>query len=69
VELDLRGRRLRAALAAVLVPGNVPELLLVHAWLDLAGGRVGIVTGEVAMSPSSLIGATGIAVTGRPPLR
>jgi hypothetical protein len=45
VELDLRGRRLRAALAAVLMPGNVPELLLVHAWLDLAGGRVGIVTG------------------------
>jgi hypothetical protein len=53
----------------VLVPGNAPELRLVHARLDLAGGRAGIVTGEVAMSPSSLIAATGIAATGRPPLR
>jgi hypothetical protein len=25
-ELDARGRRLRAALAAALVPGNAPEL-------------------------------------------
>jgi hypothetical protein len=31
VDLDARGRRLRAALAAVLVPGNAPEVLLVHA--------------------------------------
>jgi hypothetical protein len=29
-----RGRRLRAALAAVLVPDNAPELRLVREWLD-----------------------------------
>jgi hypothetical protein len=32
--LDARGRRLRAALAAVLVPDNAPELRLVREWLD-----------------------------------
>jgi hypothetical protein len=32
--LDARGRRLRAALAAVQVPGDAPELRLVHEWLD-----------------------------------
>jgi hypothetical protein len=30
LELDARGRRLRAALAAVLVPDNAPELRLLH---------------------------------------
>jgi hypothetical protein len=34
VELDARGRRLRAALAAVLVRDDAPELRLVHGWLD-----------------------------------
>jgi hypothetical protein len=34
VELDARGRRLRAALAAVLMPDNAPELRLVREWLD-----------------------------------
>jgi hypothetical protein len=34
VELDAGGRRLRAALAAVLVPDNAPELRLVREWLD-----------------------------------
>jgi hypothetical protein len=34
VELDARGRRLRAALAAVLLPDNAPEPRLVHDWLD-----------------------------------
>jgi hypothetical protein len=34
VELDARGRRLRAALAAVLVRDNAPELRLMHEWLD-----------------------------------
>jgi hypothetical protein len=29
--MDSRARLLRAALAAVLVPGNAPEVLLVHA--------------------------------------
>jgi hypothetical protein len=32
--LDARGRRLRAALAGVLVPDNAPELRLVREWLD-----------------------------------
>jgi hypothetical protein len=34
VELDAGGRRLRAALAAVLVRDNAPELRLMHDWLD-----------------------------------
>ena len=33
--LDPRGRPLRAALAAVLVRDNTPELRLMHEWLDL----------------------------------
>jgi hypothetical protein len=33
-ELDARGRRLRAALAAVLVRDNAAELRLMHDWLD-----------------------------------
>jgi hypothetical protein len=35
IELDPRGRRLRAALAAVLVKGNAPELRLMHACATL----------------------------------
>jgi hypothetical protein len=38
VELTPAGRRLRAALAAVLVPGTAPELALAHRWLDSWGG-------------------------------
>ena len=34
MDLDPRGRRLRAALAAVLVRDRAPELRLVHRWLD-----------------------------------
>ena len=34
MELDRAGRRLRAALAAVLVKAEAPELALVHRWLD-----------------------------------
>ena len=34
MELDRAGRRLRAALAAVLVHADEPELRLVHRWLD-----------------------------------
>jgi hypothetical protein len=34
VEADACGRGLRAALAAVLVPADAPELRLVHKWLD-----------------------------------
>jgi hypothetical protein len=37
VQLDPRGRRLRAALAAVLVRDNQPELKLMRDWLDLVG--------------------------------
>jgi hypothetical protein len=33
-DLDARGRRLRAALAAVLVRDNAPELRLMREWLD-----------------------------------
>jgi hypothetical protein len=38
VEFDARGRRLRAALAAVLVRDNAPELRLVRDWLDSWSG-------------------------------
>src|SRR6266850_3626654 len=41
VELDARGRRLRAALAAVLVRADAPELRLAHQWLD-SGSGVGL---------------------------
>jgi hypothetical protein len=34
VELNARGRRLRAALAAVLIRAHAPELAVVHRWLD-----------------------------------
>jgi hypothetical protein len=37
-ELDSRGRRLRAALAAVLVRDRARELDLVHQWLDTWAG-------------------------------
>jgi hypothetical protein len=40
--LDARGRRLRAALAAVLVKANAPELKLVHDLLDSWSG-IGLV--------------------------
>ena len=45
MELDARGRRLRAALAAVLVADNAPELRLVHNWLDSWSGIGLIVVG------------------------
>jgi hypothetical protein len=44
-ELDARGRRLRAALAAVLVRDNAPELRLVRAWLNNWSGIGLIVVG------------------------
>jgi hypothetical protein len=37
-ERDARDRRLRAALAAVLVKADAPELRLVHRWLDSWSG-------------------------------
>lgn len=45
MELDTRGRRLRAALAAVLVRADAPELRFVHQWLDSWSGIGLIVTG------------------------
>jgi hypothetical protein len=38
VDLDARGRRLRAGLAGVLVPDNAPELRLVREWRDSWSG-------------------------------
>ena len=43
--LDARGRRLRAALAAVLVRDNAPELRLVREWLDTWSGIGLIIAG------------------------
>jgi hypothetical protein len=45
VELDTRGRRLRAALAAVLVRDNAPELRLVREWLHSWSGLGLIIDG------------------------
>jgi hypothetical protein len=44
-ELDARGRRLRAALAAVLVRDNAPKLRLMHDWPDFWAGICLIVVG------------------------
>ncbi len=46
IELDGRSRRLRAALAAVLVRDNAPELRLVHDWRDSWSGVGLIIEGE-----------------------
>jgi len=43
LEQDARARRLRAALAAVLVPAHAPELALVRRWLDTWNG-VGLIS-------------------------
>jgi hypothetical protein len=45
LELDAPGRRLRAALAALLVRDNAPELRLVRDWLDNWSGIGVIVAG------------------------
>src|SRR4029453_3608758 len=45
VELDTRGRRLHAALTAVLLRHNAPELRLVHEWLDPSAGLGLVVAG------------------------
>jgi hypothetical protein len=34
LDIDARGRRLRAALAAVLIKADAPKLRLVREWLD-----------------------------------
>jgi hypothetical protein len=43
--LDARSRRLRAALAAVLVRDNAPEVRLVRQWLDNWSGLGLIIAG------------------------
>jgi hypothetical protein len=43
--LDARGRRLRAALAAVLVRSDEVELRLMHEWLDTWSGLGHVVVG------------------------
>jgi hypothetical protein len=45
LDLDARGRRLRAALAAVLVRDRARELDLVHQWLDTWAGLGLVVAG------------------------
>src|SRR5215470_16868382 len=45
-ELDARSRRLRAALAAVLVRDNAPELRLVREWLNSWSGIGLIIAGR-----------------------
>jgi len=42
--LDARGRRLRAALAAVVVRAEAPELQILHRWLDTWAG-IGLIVG------------------------
>jgi hypothetical protein len=46
VELTHAARRLRAALAAVLVPDHAPELRLVREWLDSWSGIGLIIAGR-----------------------
>jgi hypothetical protein len=45
IELDVRGRRLRTALAAVLVRDHAPGVRLVHDWLDNWSGLGLVVVG------------------------
>ena len=63
MELDSRGRRLRAALAAVLVKAQAPELRLVHRWLDSWSG-IGLVAARMAVQrakPAQLAAAVSMA--------
>jgi hypothetical protein len=59
VELTPASRRLRAALAAVLVPGAAPEVALAHRWLDNWRG-VGQTTEKVyaKFTPDYVVGST-----------
>jgi hypothetical protein len=61
VPLDARGRRLRAALAAVLVKAPAPELPLVHHWLDSWSGIGLIVVGIAHQSYQVSLGEHGAA--------
>jgi hypothetical protein len=59
-ELDPSGRRLRAALAAVLVPANTPELRLVRAWLDSWSGIGLVVVGMAHQGFTVSLGEHGV---------
>jgi hypothetical protein len=59
-ELDARGRRLRAALAAVLVRVDAPELRLVHNWLDAWSGIGLIVVGMAHQGFTVSLGEHGV---------
>ena len=54
-ELDARGRRLHAALAALLVPDNAPELRLVREWLGNWSGLGLVIAGMVVVYGARLI--------------
>jgi hypothetical protein len=56
-------RRLRAALAAVVVEGEAPELALVHRWLDNWHGVGLLAVGCIARATISTCGSTA-TVTG-----
>jgi hypothetical protein len=59
-ELDTRGRRLRAALAAVLVRDRARELDLVHQWLDSWSGIGLIVVGMAHQGFTVSLGEHGV---------
>jgi hypothetical protein len=59
-ELDARGRRLRAALAAVLVKADAPELRLVHRWLDSWAGIGLVVVGMAHQGYTVSLGEHGV---------
>jgi hypothetical protein len=60
VELDARGRRLRAALAAVLVRDRARELDLVHQWLDTWAGLGLIIAGMTHQGFTVSLGEHGV---------
>jgi hypothetical protein len=59
--LDARGRRLRVALAAVLVKAHAPELKLMHALLDTWAGIGLVVVGMAHQTLQVGLGEHGIA--------
>jgi hypothetical protein len=61
MELDARGRRLRAALAAVLVKASAHELALVHRWLDSWAGIGLVVVGMAHQGYQVSLGEHGAA--------
>jgi hypothetical protein len=66
VDLDSRGRRrLRAALAAVLVPDNAPELRLMRELLDNWSGIELIIAGMTPGLGSSADGLRGPRLAGK----